>query len=111
MTQSFESLKKRKDFLDLREKCSCYKTKNFIINFKTDTYLSKPKIGITVSNKIGNAVKRNYIKRVVKSTINDLKQTFPKNLVIEVIAKKNLSTNFTHLRKDLVNFQENYKSL
>ena len=87
MSIGFKSLKKRTDFLKLRENCSSFKTKNFIFNFKIDKSIPVPVVGITISNKVGNAVKRNYIKRLIKSMISNTKSTIPKSLIIEVIAQ------------------------
>ena len=70
MSLGFTSLKKRKDFLRLRNNCSSLDTKNFIFNYKKDQSVSEPIVGITISNKVGNSVKRNYIKRLIRSIIS-----------------------------------------
>ena len=106
MSIGFKSLKKRADFLRLRESCSSFKTKNFIFNFKIDKSLTVPVVGITVSNKIGNAVKRNYIKRLIRSIISNKKSPIPKNLIIEIIAKKNLNPSFSSFNRDILTLQK-----
>ncbi len=106
MSVGFKSLKKRADFLRLRENCSSFKTKNFIFNFKIDNSLLVPVVGITVSNKIGNAVKRNYIKRLIKSIISNKKSAIPKSLIIEIIAKRNLSPSFSSFNKDILTLKK-----
>lgn len=110
MSIGFKSLKKRTDFLKLRENCSSFKTKNFIFNFKIDKSIPVPVVGITISNKVGNAVKRNYIKRLIKSMISNKKSTIPKSLIIEVIAKKNLKPSLSSFNKDFITLQKNYLS-
>ena len=106
MSIGFKSLKKRADFLKLRDNCSSFKTENFIFNFKIDKSVLVPVVGITVSNKIGNAVKRNYIKRLIRSIISNKKSTIPKSLIIEIIAKKNVRPSFSSFNKDIPNSGE-----
>ena len=105
MSIGFKSLKKRADFLKLRENCSSFKTENFIFNFKIDKSVPVPVVGITVSNKIGNAVKRNYIKRLIRSIISNKKSTIPKSLIIEIIAKKNVRPSFSSFNKDILTIE------
>ena len=106
MSIGFKSLKKRADFLKLRDNCSSFKTENFIFNFKIDKSVLVPVVGITVSNKIGNAGKRNYIKRLSRSIISNKKSTIPESLIIEIIAKKNVTPSFSSFNKDILKLQK-----
>ena len=63
-------LKKRSEFISLRNKCITLHGKLVIINI--DNNASFTKYGLTVSKKIGNAVKRNRIKRKLKSVVQKL---------------------------------------
>ena len=45
-------------------------------------------LGITVSKKIGKAVTRNYLKRIVRSIIRNNINLIPKGILFEVIPKK-----------------------
>ncbi len=54
---------------------------------------------ITVSKKLGNAVKRNYVKRIVKNIIRH------KNLNYDLIIRpKFLEMNYKQAKEDLENF-------
>tara|TARA_B100000989_G_C19470000_1_gene440217 strand:+ start:353 stop:688 length:336 start_codon:yes stop_codon:yes gene_type:complete len=108
MSLGFTSLKKRKDFLRLRNNCSSLKTKNFIFNYKKDQSVSEPIVGITISNKVGNSVKRNYIKRLIRSIISSNKKKFPQKIIIEIIAKRDINPSFLNFNKDFLIFNDNF---
>ena len=82
-------LKKRAEFLDIRKKGKTIYAKFFIINY----FLSSQSgfyFGLTVSRKIGNAVKRNYIKRIIRCIVANNLNSIPKNIKIEIIPKKQI---------------------
>ena len=88
MVKKINSIKKRDDFLKLRSIGKKITSKFFIIYFKKQTY-KNINLGITVSKKHGNAVNRNYIKRIIKAAfIKNLNQ-IPEKLEIEIIPKIN----------------------
>lgn len=105
------SLKKRNEFTSLRSDCKTFKSKYFIYNFK-EREKSKEffdsKIGITISRKFGNAVRRNYMKRVIKDIIRN--NLFPKNFDIEIIVKKIKKIEFLKLQVDLKYFKNEHLS-
>ena len=98
------SLKKRSDFLFVRKSGESIRSKHFIVNYLIPLE-PKVEMGITVSKKIGNAVKRNYIKRVIRSIIRNNSNKIPNNLIFEIIPKKKIETiSFFDLEKDLLDF-------
>ena len=95
-------LKKRAEFISVRKNGSCKKSKFFIINFQ-HVPNSKNFLGITVSKKVGNAVKRNYLKRIIRSIIRNNINLIPNGILFEVIPKKGAEKSSYHLlEKDLV---------
>ena len=95
-------LKKRVEFISVRKNGSSKKSRFFIINFQ---YVpnSENLLGITVSKKIGKAVTRNYLKRIVRSIIRNNINLIPKGILFEVIPKKGAEKSSYHLlERDLV---------
>ncbi len=100
-------LKKRADFLNLRKKGKTVHTEYFIINYYLSSKLEF-KFGLTVTKKIGNAVKRNYLKRIIRHIIKYNLNSIPKNINIEIIPKKQIKEKkYVELEKDFVNTIKN----
>ena len=100
--KSFLKLKKRTEFLSVRKNGGYQKSKFFILNFQ---YIENSQnfLGITVSKKIGNAVTRNYLKRIVRSIVRNNIDLIPKGLLFEIIPKKGVEkTSYHLLERDLV---------
>ena len=80
-------LKKRAEFLDIRKKGEnhlrqiFYNKLFFILSIRFFIF------GLTVSRKIGNAVKRNYLKRIIRSIVVNNLNSMPKNTKLEIIPK------------------------
>ena len=77
----------RKDFVNLNRLGKRYRTKHFTVIFK-ENGLGISRLGITVSKKIGNAVKRNKVKRHIREFFRTNKNKFPNDLDIVIIANK-----------------------
>ena len=102
-TLGFENIKKRSDFLSVRKTNISIHSKFLIINFKSNKYTDNFRLGLTVSKKQGGAVKRNYIKRLLRSIFIKNCSNVPKNFDYEIIPKKNFSEcNFSSLEEDLL---------
>ena len=108
----FEKINKRKDYLLLKKKghsviLDCfilqYVLHNCSINPIKSSENIKLRVGITVSKKIGNAVKRNLVKRRIKASLLKVSQNkFLKYADLIIIGKKKvLSKDFTGLCSDL----------
>ena len=93
-------LKKRSEFISLRNKCITLHGKLVIINI--DNNANFKKFGLTVSKKIGNAVKRNYLKRIFRSIIRKNWKCIKESISFEIIPKKKiLNHSFTEIEKDI----------
>ena len=100
-------LKNSRDFDRIIKNSKPYKYKDYIIFLErktTDVY----HFGISVGNKIGNAVVRNKIKRQIKSMIDKNKYKSYYNIVI-IVRKNYLKNNFIDNEKILFDVFNNFK--
>lgn len=80
-----ERLLNRKEFVNLNRLGKRYRTKHFTVIVK-ENGLDISRIGITVKKKIGNAVKRNKIKRWIREIFRLNKNHIPKGYDIVIVA-------------------------
>ena len=100
--KKYEVVKKNDDFNDIINSGKRIKSHYFNIYYK-DSHLDYPKFGIAVSKKFGHAVKRNKVKRQVRSLVDHHKNLFPnfKNYII-MIRKRVEDVSYSHLEQDFV---------
>ena len=96
-----ERLLNRKDFVNLNRLGNRYHTKHFLVIVKeNETGINR--LGITVTKKIGNAVKRNRVKRLAREFFRLNKHHFSKGCDIVIIGKKNsFLLNYTDIKEEL----------
>jgi ribonuclease P protein component len=82
-----QRLLKRKDFVNLNRFGERYNAAHFTIILE-ENGLNVTRLGITVSKKIGKAVKRNRVKRHLREFFRSKKELFPKGYDIVIVAKK-----------------------
>ena len=98
-----EIIKSKKEFSNLIQNSKFIKTKEFVIYYK-DNNINKKRFGIAISNKVGNAVTRNKLKRQTREIIDKLKTLFQNNKdYIIMIRKGCLESSFDSKLKSLEN--------
>ena len=86
-----ERLRQRKDF-DLAFRYGSRRhTKNFTIILRPNG-LQFSRLGVTVSKKVGNAVKRNRVKRYLREYFRLHKHKLPPSHDVVIIAKRDAAT-------------------
>ena len=99
----FSSLKKRSDFLEHRKNCDTYFGKKVIINYKFSDGC-EPKVGYTVTKKLGSAVVRNRIKRVLRAIVQRNLQLIRLGMCLEFIPKRRFQEfSFKDVENDFKN--------
>ena len=103
MQNRIESLKKRSDFILLRNEKKKIFGKDILINYCINKFNKQTRIGITVSKKHGNAVRRNHIKRLFKAVFIKHNDKLPTGYDIEFIPKKSENkVKFLELENDVL---------
>lgn len=85
--QKTDKLLKRGQFVYLSRKADSVADRLFVVAF-SENLLDRPRLGITVTRKIGNAVVRNRIKRIVRQYFRTNRHRLGGNFDINVIARK-----------------------
>ena len=96
-----ERLLNRKDFVNLNRLGKRYHTKHFLVIIEENkTEINR--LGVTVTKKIGNAVKRNRVKRLAREFYRLNKHHFSKDCDIVIIGKKNsFLLNYKDIKEEL----------
>ncbi len=82
-----ERLLNRKDFVNLNQLGKRYQAVHFTVILKHNG-LGITRLGVTASKKVGNAAKRNKVKRLIREFFRLHKTQFPQSYDIVIVAKK-----------------------
>ncbi|MBM4318666.1 MAG: ribonuclease P protein component [Deltaproteobacteria bacterium] len=97
-------LLRRGDFLRVQERGKKLVSDHFLV-FSIANGLDHPRLGITVSRKVGNAVIRNRVKRLVREVFRTEKQSFPAGRDLVVIAHPSaVGLSLAEVRSELLAF-------
>ncbi len=95
-------LKKRKDFAFIYRRGKFFVAKRVAINYVKSRNKDELLIGFSVSKKIGNASKRNHVKRMMREIVRLNLDTIPKGYRITFNARAAISTaSYEEIQKDL----------
>ena len=89
--RKYERLRRRKDFELAFSHGSRRHTKNFTIILRSNE-LQFSRLGVTVGKKVGNAIKRNRVKRYLREFFRLHKHKLPPSHDVVIIAKENAAT-------------------
>ena len=96
-----EVVKKTREFDYIIKKGQCKKNNEFVIYY-IDNEKEYNRFGISVSKKIGNAVNRNYYKRVIRNICDKSKNLYSKRKDYIIIMRKGLtSLNFDEATRSM----------
>jgi len=85
-----EVVKNNRDFERIIVKKSFVKNNDFVIYYE-DNNIDKDRFGISVGKKIGNAVVRNYYKRIIRNICDKHKNLYSKSKDYIIIMRKGCS--------------------
>ena len=102
-----ERVLNRKDFVNINRFGQKLRTAHFTV-FVAENGLDRPRLGITASRKIGNAVVRNRVKRLLREVFRLHKGFFPAGCDILVSARKSADDlDFRKVREELIGLVSN----
>lgn len=84
-----ERIHKRRDYLKIYEQGTREHTPNFTI-ITLESPSGTGRLGVTVTKKVGNAVKRNRIKRLLREYFRLNKSSLPPSRDMVIMAKKGI---------------------
>jgi len=87
-----ERLRKSREFILTRNEGRRFKTKSFILYVRHNG-LEVTRLGLSVSSKVGGAVRRNRIKRLLREVFRQNKSLFPPSADVMIIAKRGMTLN------------------
>lgn len=93
-------LLKRRDFKRLYRSSRSVANGSFVIRYRIRPRhepLAAPRLGVTVSRRVGNAVVRNRLKRMVREFFRCHREMLPEVIDLNVIARKGASGQAYHL--------------
>ncbi len=100
MLKTQNRLKKRKEFAYIYRKGEKFSSKNLTL-YKISSKYPNPKIGFSVSNKIGKAVVRNKVKRRLREIVRPLAPSIKKCNLIFVAKPTITELDFTALKNEV----------
>lgn len=104
-----ERLHKRKEFLEVYERGDKIQTPHLVL-YISENNLPRPRLGVTVSRKIGKPVVRNRVKRRLREIFRTHKEHLSPPCDLVVNAKRSAAAaSFQELRSDFINALERWK--
>ncbi len=83
-----ERVRKRAAFVAVQNRGRKLHTDSFLVFVLPSQPEALPRLGVTVSKKVGGAVQRNRVKRLVREAFRRRKALFPRGVDLVFIAKK-----------------------
>ena len=85
-----ERIRKRTDYLRIQEAGHRVVSPGFVFMLRRSEPSRGPRLGITASRRVGNAVERNRAKRLVREAFRTLRTTWPAGMDVVVIVRQAL---------------------
>ena len=97
-------LRKRGHFLSVQSRGKKLHTAHFLVFIQSQPDpLASPRLGVTVSRKIGTAVIRNRVKRLVREVFRRCQMFFPRGVDVVFVAKRSAAgVGYEEVKEELV---------
>ncbi|RKD68086.1 ribonuclease P protein component [Sinobaca qinghaiensis] len=98
--KKMHKLKKNHEFSMVFDKGSSYANRQFVLYVLKKPAQSEYRVGVTVSRKLGNAVTRNRMKRLLREVLKELDDFLdPKKDYVIIARKPALEMEYEELKK------------
>ncbi len=95
-------IQKNKDFKNIIDKQKCFKNSCLLIHYGSNN-LNHYRFGISISKKLGNAVTRNYYKRILRNIVDNHKKLYSNNIdYIIIVRKACIGESFSNIEASFV---------
>lgn len=96
-------VKKNKEFQEIFKKGKSFANRQFVVYSLKKPEQEHFRIGISVSKKLGNAVRRNQIKRYIRQAFLELEKDIRNEYDLIIIARKpTADMDFFEIKKSLI---------
>jgi len=96
-------LRKNKDFKRVYEGKRSFAAKTLVLYCYPQDVQAEPRIGFSVSKRVGSAVMRNFIKRRLREAIRPYVNELTKGMDYVIIARQSIvESDFSEIQKDLL---------
>ena len=85
---SASRVRKRAEFLSIQERGQRVSTPRFVLILSSSSAPGSPRLGITASRKVGNAVVRSRAKRLIREAFRATRTLWPAGIDVVVIVKR-----------------------
>lgn len=83
-------IKKEKEFKVIIQKKKSFANRNFVIYISDKVDQPHFRVGLSVGKRVGNAVMRNKVKRLMRESLRALEKDIPSNYNLILIARPNV---------------------
>jgi len=105
-------IKKNEDFQRIFQEGKSVANRQFIVYKLENSEIPHFRIGLSVSKKIGNAVMRNRIKRLIRQVFHELESQINPNYDYIIIARKPVAEmDYKEVKKSLIHVLKIAKSI
>lgn len=95
-------IKKEKEFQRIIQKRQSFANRNFIVYVIEAPDNKHFRVGLSVGKKVGNAVYRNRVKRLMRAVLFDMKDTIdPKSNIILIARPPAVNLSFEEVSKNI----------
>ena len=99
--KKFEIVKEHKDFDDIIASGKYIKNK-YVVIYNKESNFEYPRFGVAVGKKVGHAVTRNKLKRILRMILTNNKKLFKKNHDYIIIGKRSaLEVDYSALENSI----------